>query len=187
MNATPGGRCPPNWDVRAVAPTVPRSPLLAPRSPPTAQPRANVQVLVGDIPDQQPGFLPRPALMAQLALDLLRQPAGGRGGAGLHHLHPAPARQAGQPPGRLSRRRPARPWPPPRSSCWPPGAGTEYGWGSWADHRAGPARGGGRGRVRRGRAAGGRADPAAARVQEPELLGHDGADLPRPAWPCSAR
>ena len=50
--------------------------------------------------------------------------------------------------------------------------------GFGADHRAGPARGGGHGRVLRGRAAGGRADPAAARVQEPELLGHDGADLP---------
>ena len=43
-----------------------------------------------------------------LALDLLHQPAGGRGGAGLHHLHPAPAREAGEPPGRLPRRRPAR-------------------------------------------------------------------------------
>ena len=43
-----------------------------------------------------------------LALDLLHQPAGGRGGAGLHHLHPAPAREAGRPPARLPRRRPAR-------------------------------------------------------------------------------
>ena len=44
-----------------------------------------------------------------LALDLLHQHSGGRRGAGLHHRHPAPARQAGQPPGRLPRRRPARP------------------------------------------------------------------------------
>ena len=56
--------------------------------------------------------------------------------------------------------------------------GTEYRLGLGADHRAGPARRGGHGRVLRGRAAGGRADPPAARVQEPELLGHDGPDLP---------
>ena len=58
-----------------------------------------------------------------LALDLLHQHAGGRGGAGLHDRHPARAREAGEPQGRLPRRRPARRGRTSRSSCSPPGAG----------------------------------------------------------------
>ena len=58
-----------------------------------------------------------------VALDLLHQHPAGRRGAGLPARHPARTRARRSATRSTTWAGPCSPWPRPRSSCWPPGAG----------------------------------------------------------------
>ena len=105
-----------------------------------------------------------------LALDLLHQHAGGRRGAGLPDRHPARAGQEGQPQGRLPGRRRCSPWPRPRSILLATWGGTEYAGVRRRSSASALLTVAATVGVLRHRDQGRRADAAAARLPEQELL-----------------